>query len=396
MNWIKQHRIKVVLSLVVALVFVWLLRAGALPFLPAKQALAQFHWWTLFAYIGVWTLVNTLRAWRWKFLLDPIHVVPVKKLLFTSFVGFAAILILPVRAGEFVRPALVREKGKLSGWAATGTVAAERIIDGLLLSVILLVGLAGSQQLNPLPERIGLLNVSPRVVPNATITALLVFAVGFVVMGIFYYARDWARRMTELVVGFFSKPLGSWLADRVERVSSGLSFLPQARYTAPFVFWTTVYWLLNAGSTLLLAYGCGLTELSFAQCCVITGFLALGIMVPNVPGFFGQFQFSVYAALSLFVPESKLLAEGSVLVFMLYVGQTVVLLGSALVGALASHTSIRQTLDAENGALDTDASAPGADAAVMVAPDTHSAQPGGISANVLEHDQSCGSPTPKT
>lgn len=354
-SWINAHRVKVLVSLVVAVIFVWLLRAGALPFLPAKHALARFEWWTLLAYIGAWTVVNVLRAWRWKFLLDPIHVVPTKKLLYTSFVGFAAILILPVRAGEFVRPALVREKGKLSGWSATGTVAAERIIDGLLLSVILLIGLAGSRQLDPLPERIGLLNVSPRVVPNATVTALFVFAAGFVVMGIFYYARDWARRVTEAVVGLFSPSLGTWLADRVERVSSGLRFLPQPRYTAPFVFWTTVYWLLNAGSTLLLSYGCGLTDLDFAQCCVITGFLALGIMVPNVPGFFGQFQFSVYAALSLFVPEATLLAEGSVLVFMLYVGQTVVLLGSALVGALLSHTTIRQTLEADESALEVEA-----------------------------------------
>ena len=165
MNWIRKHRAKVVISLVVAVVFVWLLRAGALPFLPDTRALHRFKWWTLGAYIAVWTLVNVLRAWRSKFLLEPIHHVPMAKLLNTSFVGFAAILILPVRAGEFVRPALVREKGKLSGWSVTGTVAAERIIDGLLLSVILLIGLAGSTQLDPLPETIGQLDISPRVVP---------------------------------------------------------------------------------------------------------------------------------------------------------------------------------------------------------------------------------------
>lgn len=354
MNWISKHRAKLIISLVVAVVFVWLLRAGALPFLPDGDALAKFQWWTFAAYIAVWTLVNVLRAWRSKFLLDPIYHVPLPKLLNTSFVGFAAILILPVRAGEFVRPALVREKGKLSGWSVTGTVAAERIIDGLLLSVILLIGLAGSTQLDPLPERIGQLGISPRVVPSATITALVVFTMGFLVMGVFYYARDWARTTTQRVIGVFSQSLAVWLADRVERVSSGLKFLPQWRYTVPFVFWTTVYWLLNAGSTLLLSYGCGLTDLGFAQCCVITGFLALGIMVPNVPGFFGQFQFSVYAALSLFVTESRLLTEGSVLVFALYVGQTIVLLGCAVVGAYLSRTTIRQALAADAAALETE------------------------------------------
>lgn len=354
MSWVKKHRTKFAVSLVVAAIFIWLLRAGALPFFPNEEALRDFEWWSFFAYLGAWTVVNFLRAWRSKFLLDPIYKLPTGKLLNTSFVGFAAILILPVRAGEFVRPALVREKGKLSGWSVTGTVAAERIIDGLLLSIILLIGLAGSTTLDPIPERIGQLNISPRVVPSATLTALIVFTGGFVVMGLFYYARDWARNTTRKIVGVFSETLGVWFADRVERVSSGLAFLPQWRYTLPFLFWTAVYWLLNAASTLFLSHGCGLPELTFAQCCVITGFLALGIMVPNVPGFFGQFQFSVYAALSLFVPEQRLLTSGSVLVFTLYIGQTLVLLGCAVVGAIASRTTIRRALEADAAALETE------------------------------------------
>lgn len=354
MSWLHKHRSKFIISLVVAAVFVWLLRAGALPFLPESQALAEFEWWTFFAYLAAWTVVNFLRAWRSKFLLDPIYELPTGKLLNTSFVGFAAILILPVRAGEFVRPALVREKGKLSGWSVTGTVAAERIIDGLLLSVILLIGLAGSTTLDPLPEKIGQLNVSPRVVPSATLTALVIFTGGFIVMGLFYYAREWARNTARRVIGIFSESFGVWFADRVERVSSGLTFLPKWQYTLPFVFWTAVYWLLNAASTLLLSHGCGLTQLTFAQCCVITGFLALGIMVPNVPGFFGQFQFSVYAALSLFVPEHQLLTSGSVLVFTLYIGQTIVLLGCAAVGAVLSRTTIRRALEVDAQTLETE------------------------------------------
>lgn len=354
MSWVNKHRSKFIISLVVAAVFVWLLRAGALPFLPDKRALADFQWWTFFAYLAAWTGVNVLRAWRSKFLLDPIYKLPTGKLLNTSFVGFAAILILPVRAGEFVRPALVREKGKLSGWSVTGTVAAERIIDGLLLSVILLIGLAGSTTLDPLPDKIGQLNVSPKVVPSATLTALIVFTAGFVVLGLFYYARDWARNTTRRVIGIFSESLGVWFADRVERVSSGLAFLPKWQYTLPFVFWTSVYWLLNAASTLLLSHGCGLTELTFAQCCVVTGFLALGIMVPNVPGFFGQFQFAVYAALSLFVAEDRLLTSGSMLVFTLYIGQTVVLLGCAAVGAVLSRTTIRRALDVDADTLEAE------------------------------------------
>ncbi len=343
-NWLQRHRWKVLSSLLVAAISLWLLRAGALPFLPDAAALERFQWWTFGFYLVLWSIVHWIRAWRWRYLLDPIHPVPRRHMMLASFIGFAAIVVLPARTGEMVRPALVREKDKLSGWSATGTVAAERIIDGLVLSLILLLGLSFSEQLNPLPERIGDLPISPRIVPSASWTALALFAVAFVLMGAFYWARAWTRRAVSAVFGLVHAGLADWVADRIERVCDGLKFLPRANATVPFIFWTLVYWLLNAVATLVLAHGAGLSQMSFAQACVLTGFLALGIMVPNAPGFFGQFQFSMYAALSLFVAERALLAEGSVLVFLLYVGQSLVMFVAALISAPLMHTSLNRAL----------------------------------------------------
>lgn len=355
MSWIVKHKLKLAISLGLALVFVLLMRVGELPIVPNAAALAQFDWASLVVYTLIWSLVHVLRAWRWKFLLDPIHHVPMKKLLLTSFIGFAAIVILPMRAGEIVRPALVREKGRLSGWSATGTVAAERIIDGLVLSLMLLFGLLASTPLEPLPAQIGSLPISPRVVPGASYVALVVFGCAFVVMGVFYFARDFARRMTERIVGLVSTKLALWLAERIERVSLGLSFLPQLRYTLPFVLATVVYWLLNAAAALWLAWGCGLAGMTFAQACVLTGVLALGIMVPNAPGFFGAFQFSAYAALSLFFPEAQLFGAGSLLVFFLFVTQNAIMLAAALLAAGMLHTSMAAALSTDEHSLDEQA-----------------------------------------
>jgi hypothetical protein len=338
-------------SLALACVFVWLLRAGALPFLPTRADLARFEWSTLIGYVAVWSLVHVLRAWRWRFLLAPIAQVPMRKLLLTSFIGFAAIVILPMRAGEIVRPALVREKGKLSGWSATGTVGAERIIDGLVLSLMLLFGLLFSTPLDPLPERIGNLPISPRVVPSASYVALGVFACAFVVMGVFYFARDWARSWVERIVGLVSPRLASWIAERIERVTQGLSFLPQLRYTVPFIASTVVYWLMNAAAALWLAWGCGMEQMTFAQACVLTGVLALGIMVPNAPGFFGAFQFSAYAALSLFFPEQQLFSDGSLLVFFLFVAQNGIMVIAALIAAAMLGMSMSTALATDEADL---------------------------------------------
>ena len=91
--------------------------------------------------------------------MAPIQRVPLRTVLTVTFVGFAAILCLPLRSGEAVRPVLMHRRGRLSGWAATGAVAAERIIDGLCVSIMLLVALGVATPLDPLPDRIGTLPV---------------------------------------------------------------------------------------------------------------------------------------------------------------------------------------------------------------------------------------------
>lgn len=351
-HWIKRHRVKLGVSFVSLCLFLWLLHMANLPWLPGEAALAEAEWWALPAYLLLWSFVHVIRAARWHLLLAPVARVPMKKLLGVSFIGFAAIVILPLRSGELVRPALIREKGRLSGWTAMGTIGAERIIDGLFLAIMLWVGLLTSRQLSPLPETIGHLQVSPRVVPLTAYVALALFGCAFIAMGAFYFARNFTRRMVTATLGRISAPLSAWLSERVERVSNGLSFLPQARYTLPFVALTAVYWLVNAWSTCLLADGVGLEGLSLAQGCVVTGVLALGIMVPNAPGFLGAFQFSVYAALSLFYPEGELLQQGSGLVFFLFLGQTLVTLGGGGVGMLWLHTSFGKALLTSDAPLD--------------------------------------------
>ncbi|HEX2731500.1 MAG TPA: lysylphosphatidylglycerol synthase transmembrane domain-containing protein [Polyangiaceae bacterium] len=345
-NPLRKHAGKLLVSLLFAGGFLWLMKAGTLPFWPDQSAFADVKAWTVIAYVVIWSLVHIVRAWRWKFLLDPIAHVPMRKMLLTSFIGFAAIVLLPMRAGELVRPALVRDKGKLSGWSVTGTVAAERIIDGLVLSLMLLFGLIASTPLNPLPERIGTLPISPSVVPRAAYIALGVFACAFVAMGLCYFARDWMRRVIRAIVGLASKGLADWISDRIERVTLGLSFLPQLGKTIPFILATTGYWLMNAFAAVVLAHGTGLESVTFAQACVLTGVLAIGIMVPNAPGFFGAFQFSAYAALSLFVPEAQLFSHGSTLVFLLFVTQNGIMIAFALVAGALLHIGVGDALAA--------------------------------------------------
>lgn len=351
-SFVRRHWGKLVASVLIALGFGWLLHAGALPLVPSREAFADVKWWTVGGYVLLWCAVHVLRAARWYWLLLPVHPVSMRKILTVSFIGFAAIVALPFRTGEMVRPVMIRKQGQLSGWAATGTIAAERVIDGLFLSVLLFVTLTLSRPLDPLPSTIGGLPVPASVVPSAAYAALALFAFAFVAMGLFYWRRELARRLTLGIVGAVSRPLAEWLAERVEKVAQGLEFLPRVRFLVPFSAITAAYWLLNAGATWLLGWGVGFESMTYGQACVNMGVLALGILLPNAPGFFGAFQISVYAAFALYFPPADVVGPGAAFVFLIYLAQMGITLGAAVIGMLVEGTGIEEALSARAEELD--------------------------------------------
>lgn len=346
-SWLRRHWLKLAASLAIAFAFGWLLHAGALPILPGREAFRHMQWWAIPGYVLVWCVVHYVRAVRWYFLLLPVHRVPVRRVLAVAFVGFAAVLLLPFRTGEVVRPVMIRKKGHLSGWAATGTVAAERVIDGLVLSLILFVALSLSRPLDPLPSSIGELPVPAAVVPGAAYSALALFMTAFTVMGVFYWRRDFARRATEKVVGLASKRLAGWISQRIEKLAAGMSFLPKAKYLAPFLGLTLLYWGLNAAAAWVLAWGTGFVGIGYLEACVITGVLALGILVPNAPGFFGAFQISVYAGFAMFFPPEMVVGPGAAFVLVIYLAQIGITSVGAALGLGWERTSVREALAAE-------------------------------------------------
>ena len=338
---LRRHWLKVVVSLLLGGGMAWLLERGGLPIVPPASAFAKVRPWTVVAYVASLALVHFLRAIRWRHLLRPVGHAPVRAVVAVSWIAFGAILLSPFRSGEVVRPYLITKRSDVRLWEATGTVGAERVIDGLVLSVMLFAGLQIATPLSPLPDHVGDLAVSAAAVPRAAYGALALFVTAFVLMGTFFFARSFARRITFAVVGRVSVRLAERLAGIVERVADGLRFLPSARDSAPFLAETIAYWAVNAFGVQLLAWGTGLTDVTLAEAAVTVGCLGVGILVPAGPGYFGTFQLSTYAALAMYVPEALLTGPGAAFVFFLYacqVGFHVVAMG---VGLVLDRTSAR-------------------------------------------------------
>jgi hypothetical protein len=245
---------------------------------------------------------------------------------------------------------MLRERGKVSGWAVTGTVAAERIIDGVVFGVTLLAGLLVAPPHEPVPDHIGGLPVPAALVPRAAVIATLGFGVAFIVMVVFFWRRDLARRLTARVISRASRKVAAVVANVIERTGDGLRFLTDPRHTAPYLGVTVVSVVANIWAIDLLASAVGLPALSFGQSTVILGVLALGFALPNAPGFFGAVQLALYAGFALYVTPEMVVREGAAFVFVYYISYLSVVLSLAL-GALL----IEYALPAASGVTELEA-----------------------------------------
>jgi len=246
----------------------------------------------LAAYLGLQLIVHVCRSLRWNHLLAPLGVkVPAGPLLAISSVGFMMILALPARLGEFVRPSLLRRRGA-SASAALGTVAVERIVDGLLISLLVFgtfFALRGP-------------NAPGWMMPTAY-TALGVFSAALVFLLFAMWRPEatvsWCLKMS-LLPRFFPR-IAKVIELRVLDMIRGFGALKNGKQLALFLLWSLVYWIANGLGVWLLARAFGL-DLSLTGGFAVMGLVGVGISLPNSPGLVGQFQWFTLLGLSLYLP----------------------------------------------------------------------------------------------
>jgi len=365
-GFLRRHGAKLIASIVITAGILFTLQKGGLTLVPEGGDFVHVRWWTVPLYLVTLIGMNYFRATRWRFLLRSFAEVPRRKVLAVSWIGFAAILLMPFRLGEIVRPFMLREKGKVSMSAATGTVMAERVVDGLFLSIVLAIALFFVPTVSPLPERVVGLPVSVQQVRNYGYGMLGVFTAAFATIAVFYFARAWAHKTTLAVFGLVSKKLGEKLAGIAEKLATGLHFFGNARDSGGFLLETAAYWLLNAGGMWLLAWGCGVVHadgsaITFGESCALMGMLGCTVLIPGPPGLLGVFQAGIYAGMTMYFPTHVVTGGGAAFVFLLYVTQlawTIFGAGLFLVGDRKAVSQLSHTPGLGDDAKAGDSEAP--------------------------------------
>ena len=333
--------VNVALSLIMLVVCVWAIwpdDPGALAGAFRKLELESF-WPYLAGYLGLLALTHFCRAWRWNNLLAPIGVrLSPARLLAISSVGFMAILALPARLGEFVRPALIRQRGKVSAAAALGTVAVERIVDGLLVSIFVFAALFARRG----PD-------APDWMMPTAYAALAVFASATVFL---VFALKWPERAVRVAVAMtftrrFAPSLAGKLDEKLHSMIRGFLVLKDARNLAVFLLWSVAYWVANGFSLWVLAQGFGL-ELPVLAAFATMGLVAVGITLPNSPGLTGQYQYFTSLGLGLYLSDAVVDTSGMAFAHALWGIQVVWYLGMGALALASRQVSFAEVVESRH------------------------------------------------
>ena len=282
------------------------------------------------AYVGTLAVTHFFRSWRWAFLLRPLGArVPLRRLIPISSVGFMAILALPIRLGEFVRPYYVTRETHVRMSAALGTVAVERIVDGLLISILFFASYAIS---------------SADVFSRELRIGAWLSLIGFVSLTTFLaVAHVWTDRTIGLVLRVsmlrrFAPARAEVLGDKLRSLISGFRVMSDRRNFGLFLLQSVLYWGANGLGMWILAQQMDL-PISPSAAFTTMAFTGVVLSLPNSPGLVGQFHAAIKMGLTAYLPLAVVNAKGMAYAIVLHGIQTVWYVGVGLASLLVLSSS---------------------------------------------------------
>lgn len=298
--------------------------------------LANVSVWALIAFSLMYGAVHFIRIWRWYYMLRPLGLRQFVPALNAGAIGLAAIVIVPLRLGELVRPYLISRDTRIKMSSALGTAVVERVVDGLVVTGMLFVTLA------VLPKS----GEQPAVVWTTATIAAAIFVSASLVLAFAWWKRAATLRFLARIGNRISAGLTRKVLGLLEGFLDGVATLAGGRSNLGwFLFTTVLYWAFNGASMVYLANAFGL-ELGYFEGLAVMAILVIGIMVPGAPGHIGTFEFFLQAGLSLFVAIGEAPMQVVAYIATLHILQFLV---QVVIGApffLVSGVSIRRAIEA--------------------------------------------------
>lgn len=276
-------------------IWYWIVSAG-LAILLLAQALRGVSWsemadtalhsrMDLLALVFVLTSVNLFfRGIRWGILLSGEKRIQPMTMFWATADGYLGNALLPARAGELIRSAIVGIKTGIGTSFVFATAITERIVDAVVLVLI------GMILIPTLPG-------FPVWVPTALRIMAVIGFIGLIIIFILPFIESFIRKI------FFILPIPeTWkenLSEILSRFVLGTRAFVNPLRAAGFLCLTPIVWLLDGYITVELAKAMSLS-LTLPQALLLMVGLGLASALPATPGYVGIYQFVATTMLPVF------------------------------------------------------------------------------------------------
>lgn len=247
---------------------------------------ANYSWIFLGLFFGI--LSHLSRAYRWKFMLEPLGFKPkFTNSVLAVLVGYLVNLALP-RAGEISRATVMANYEKIPFEKGFGTIVAERIAD--LIMMLLIVAITLFVQFDFIYNLL-----TKNFNPTKISIILAVLIIGF------YIFSSYVKKAKS---GFLLK-IKTFISGLVEGVTS----IFKMKNKWAFIFHTVFIWVMYVA--MFWATIPAISNLNVPFGGILIGFIAGGFSIAATNGGIGLYPIAVASALALFnIPTEPATAFG--------------------------------------------------------------------------------------
>jgi len=286
----SRNKIKLIVGLLISVICLYL----AFRKVDFGEMLKAFHtanYWYLVPSIGVIFLSHFLRAFRWRYLLDPIKRLDTGSLFSSLMIGYAANTFMPAHLGEFLRAFVLGKKRQIPMSPVFATIVVERIIDMFYLLILTFIALF----------------ILPFPTPDLVIKGayfMLALTLGLLVFLIFLKkASATTMRVISIILKPFPDTIERKIADILEKFIHGLlpmknwhdyitvgilSVLIWACYGLVFYFCLPAFDFVNT------------YNLPWSTSLILLVITTIAVVVPSSPGYVGTYHYLCQITLSMF------------------------------------------------------------------------------------------------
>ncbi|HEY5616876.1 MAG TPA: lysylphosphatidylglycerol synthase transmembrane domain-containing protein [Vicinamibacterales bacterium] len=251
-------------------------------------------------------LTYVIRAWRWQYLLNPIGPTRFRTAFRTTVIGFAALGVLPARAGDVLRPYLLARQEGLTVSATLATIVMERVLDLIAVLALLALYVWGIAEPTTLP---------PALLRGIEISSALAGLAAIVLMIVMWILATHPERIGGLVftaARVLPHPVADRLAALARTFSGGFAVAREPRALAAAFAWSFPLWLTIAAEAWLVTIAFGIA-MPFPGTFLLQALLVIGVAVPT-PGAVGSYHEAYRIGVTTFfgAPEDTAVAAAIV------------------------------------------------------------------------------------